>query len=90
MMVDVDEQTGTVYMYPKVMEDYYQQNNEEHKANEQESQFNTPGAYNLANLDSDDEEAAPPGGNGYGNGYHKAKSSDSSNDNYRDDWSTIV
>jgi len=33
----------------------------------------------LAELDSSDEEAAPPGG--YANGYHKAKSSDSSNDN---------
>jgi len=32
IMVDVDEQTGTVFLYPKVMDDYYQPNDEQ-KAN---------------------------------------------------------
>ena len=77
MLVDVDEQTGTVFMYPKVMENYHPKPTDEEMASSSAAAnvgayYQKDGAVNLADFEvsSDEGGAAPPGGfdGGY-NGY---------------------
>ena len=80
MIVDHDEQTGTVYFYPNVMEDYHPKPTDEEMANASEPNGTQKhnkdyGAVNLADFEVSSEEdgAAPPGTHDNYNGFQNTK-----------------